>query len=140
MEAHGEDGVVLTEEEEGLRGAVLVLSLQLGFEELLLQCPRIGISDTPHIAVAIGLYILWEREDTGSRFVDHDILLVVSWLQIFGEHSLQLGMRRGMVREMREKSQLGANGKLRQQALDILHRLVTGVRTLIAQGIDDEEL
>jgi len=80
MKAHGEDGVMLTEEEEGLRGAVLVLSLQLGFEELLLQCPRIGIGDTAHIAIAIGLYILWEREDTGIRFVDHDILLVVSWL------------------------------------------------------------
>jgi len=140
MEAHSEDGIVLTEEEEGLRGAVLVLSLQLGFEELLLQCPRISIGDTAHIAVAIGLYILWKREDTGARFVDHDILLVVSRLQIFGEHSLQLGMRRGMVREVREKGQLGANGKLRQQALDILHRLVAGVRTLIAQGIDDEEL
>ena len=113
MEAHGEDGIVLTEEEEGLRGAVLVLSLQLGFEELLLQCPRISIGDTAHIAVAIGLYIRWEREDAGARFVDHDILLVVSRLQIFGEHSLQLGMRRGMVREVREKGQLGPNGKLR---------------------------
>ena len=49
-------------------------------------------------------------------------------------------MRRGMVREVREKGQLGANGKLRQQVLNILHRLVAGVRTLIAQGIDDEEL
>jgi len=113
MEAHSEDGIVLTEEEEGLRGAMLVLSLQLGFEELLLQCPRIGIGDTAHIAIAIGLYILWERKDTGTRFVDHDILLVVSRLQIFGEHSLQLGMRRGMVREVREKGQLGANSQLR---------------------------
>ena len=141
VEPHREDGIVLAEEEEGLRRAVLVLGLQLSIKELFLQRPRIGISDTPHITIAVGLFSSGERKDLRPRnFVHLDILLVVGGLQVGREHFLQLMVRRCVVREMRQKCELWADSKLGQESLHIHHRLMARMRTLIAQGIDDQQL
>ena len=49
-------------------------------------------------------------------------------------------MRRCVVREVRQKGELRTDSELGQESLHIHHRLMTGMRALIAQGIDDQQL
>ena len=61
-------------------------------------------------------------------------------LKVCWKHLLQLLVRRGVVREVRQEGELGTDSELGQKPLHIHHRLMARMRSLIAQGIDDEEL